>query len=116
MKSYALETLAKFIICPLIGWARDNKGAFFFIVMGDENQADVAYYNTNALASYGAAAIAENPQTAAAFNDIELCFDIAVEENMEKKEFNDYLEKHSPSDDDEFWASYAEFDFDENDN
>jgi len=114
MRSYALEALSKFVICPLICWARENKGAFFFIVIGDENQADVAYYNTNALATYGAMAIAENPQTAAAFDDIEMSVDLVLEDKMKEEEFNDYLEKHSPSDDDEFWASYAEYDFNEN--
>ena len=111
MKTFAVEVLAKFIVIPLMEAVTANRGTFFFLVMGNEHQADVAFANSMGLACEGAAAILENPTTAAAFSSIALSFDSAINDKLADKEFNEIYQKSLPETDDRYWASYSDFDF-----
>ena len=43
MKTFAVEILAKFIVIPLMEAVAANRGMFFFLIIGNEHQADVAF-------------------------------------------------------------------------
>ena len=115
MKTFAIETLAKFIVIPLMEAVAANRGMFFFLIIGNEHQADVAFANSMGLSCEGAAAILENPTTAAAFSNIATSFDSAINDKLADKEFNEIYQKSLPETDDHYWASYSDFDFDYDD-
>ena len=50
MKAFAVEILAKFIIIPLMEAVTTNRGTFFFLVIGNEKQTDVAFANSMGIA------------------------------------------------------------------
>lgn len=112
MKTFAVEILAKFIVIPLMEAVAANRGAFFFLVIGNEHQADVAFANSMGLSCEGAAAILEHPTTAAAFSNIATSFDCAINDKLADKKFNEIYQKSIPETDDHYWASYSDFDFD----
>ncbi len=112
MKTFAVEILAKFIVIPLMEAVAANRGMFFFLIMGNEHQTDVAFANSMGLSCDGAAAILADPTTAAAFSNIEASFDCAIEDRTKDKEFNEIYQKSLPETDDHYWASYSDFDFD----
>ncbi len=112
MKTFAVEILAKFIIIPLMEAVSANRGTFFFLVMGNEHQTDVAFANSMGLSCEGAAAILENPTTAAAFSNIATSFDCMIDDKLADKKFNEIYQKSLPETDDHCWASYSDFDFD----
>lgn len=111
MKTFAVETLAKFIIIPLMEAVAANRGTFFFLVIGNEHQADVAFANSMGLSCEGAAAILEDPATAAAFSNIATSFDCAINDKLADRKFCEVYEKSMPETDDHCWASYSDFDF-----
>ena len=111
MKTFAVEILAKFIVIPLMEAVAANRGTFFFLVIGNEHQADVAFANSMGLSCEGAAAILENPTTAAAFSNIATSFDAAINDKLADKKFNEVYQKSLPETDDHYWASYSDFDF-----
>ena len=111
MKTFAVEILAKFIIIPLLEAVTANRGAFFFLVIGNEYQTDVAFANTMGLSCEGAAAILEDPTTAAAFSAIATSFDCGINDTIADKEFDEIYQKSMPETDDHYWASYSEYDF-----
>ena len=111
MKTFAVEILAKFIVIPLMEAVAANRGMFFFLVIGNEHQADVAFANSMGLSCEGAAAILEDPTTAAAFSNIATSFDAAIDDKLADKEFNEVYQKSLPETDDHYWASYSDFDF-----
>ena len=71
-----------------------------------------AFANTMGLSCEGAAAILENPTTAAAFQNIATSFDCGIEDMMKDEKFNEIYQKSLPETDDSYWASYSDFDFD----
>ena len=111
MKAFAVEILAKFIIIPLMEAVAANRGTFFFLVIGNEKQTDVAFANSTGLACEGAAAILEDPTTAAAFSAIATSFDCGINDKVKDKEFDDIYQTSMPETDDHYWASYSEFNF-----
>ena len=111
MKTFAVEILAKFIVIPLMEAVAANRGMFFFLIIGNEHQADVAFANTMGLSCEGAAAILENPTTAAAFQNIATSFDCGIEDMMKDEKFNEIYQKSLPETDDRYWASYSDFNF-----
>lgn len=112
MKTFAVDVLAKFIVIPLMEAVAANRGAFFFLIIGNEHQTDVAFANSMGLSCEGAAAILENPTTAAAFSNIATSFDCMIDDKLADKKFNDVYVKSLPETDDHYWASYSDFDFD----
>ena len=112
MKTFAVEILAKFIVIPLMEAVAANRGTFFFLIIGNEHQTDVAFANSMGLACEGAAAILENPTTAAAFSNIATSFDCGIDDKLADKKFNEIYQKSLPETDDHCWASYSDFDFD----
>lgn len=112
MKTFAVEILAKFIVIPLMEAVAANRGMFFFLVIGNEHQADVAFANTMGLSCEGAAAILEDPTTAAAFSSIATSFDCGIDDKIADKKFNEIYQNSLPETDDHYWASYSDFDFD----
>ena len=112
MKTFAVEILAKFIVIPLMEAVAANRGTFFFLVIGNEHQADVAFANSMGLACEGAAAILEDPTTAAAFSAISTSFDAGINDKWADKKFDEVYQKSLPETDDHYWASYSDFDFD----
>ena len=115
MKTFAVEILAKFIVIPLMEAVAANRGTFFFLVIGNEHQADVAFANSMGLACEGAAAILEDPTTAAAFSAISTSFDAGINDKWADKKFDEVYQKSLPETDDHYWASYSDFDFDYDD-
>ena len=115
MKTFAIETLAKFIVIPLMEAVAANRGTFFFLIIGNKHQTDVAFANTMGLSCEGAAAILEDPTTAAAFSNIATSFDSGIDDKLADKEFNEIYQKSLPETDDHYWASYSDFDFDYDD-
>ena len=111
MKAFAVEILAKFIIIPLMEAVAANRGSFFFLVIGNEHQTDVAFANSMGLACEGAAAILEDPTTAAAFSAIATSFDCGINDKVKDKEFDDIYHTSMPETDDRYWASYSNFNF-----
>lgn len=111
MKTFAVEILAKFIIIPLMEAVAANRGTFFFLVMGNEHQVDVAFANSMGLSCEGAAAILEDPTTAAAFSAISSSFDAGINDKWADKKFDEIYQKSLPETDDHYWASYSDFDF-----
>ena len=111
MKTFAVEILAKFIVIPLMEAVAANRGTFFFLVMGNEHQTDVAFANSMGLACEGAAAILEDPTTAAAFSFIATSFDAAIDDKLADKKFDEIYQKSLPETDDRYWASYSDFVF-----
>ena len=111
MKAFAVEILAKFIIIPLMEAVAANRGSFFFLVIGNEKQTDVAFANSMGLACEGAAAILEDPTTAAAFSAIATSFDCGINDKIADKEFNEIYQNSLPETDDHYWASYSDFNF-----
>lgn len=111
MKTFAVEILAKFIIIPLMEAVAANRGSFFFLVIGNEHQTDVAFANSMGLACDGAAAILEDPTTAAAFSSINTSFECGIHDKVEDKEFNEIYQTSMPETDDQCWFSYSEFNF-----
>ena len=75
----------------------------------------VAFANSMGLSCEGAAAILENPTTAAAFSNIATSFDCMIDDKLADKKFNEVYEKSLPETDDHYWASYSDFDFDYDD-
>ena len=112
MKTFAVEILAKFIVIPLMEAVAANRGTFFFLVIGNEHQADVAFAHSMGLSCEGAAAILENPTTAAAFSAISTSFDCMIDAKIADKKFDEIYQKSLPETDDHYWASYSDFDFD----
>ena len=111
MKTFAVEILAKFIVIPLMEAVAAHRGTFFFLIIGNEHQTDVAFANTMGLSCEGAAAILEDPTTAGAFQNIATSFDCGIEDMMKDEKFNEIYQKSLPETDDHFWASYSDFDF-----
>ena len=111
MKAFAVEILAKFIIIPLMEAVAANRGSFFFLVIGNKHQTDVAFANSMGVACEGAAAILEDPTTAAAFSAIATSFDCGINDKIADKEFNDIYQTSMPETDDHCWFSYSEYDF-----
>lgn len=107
MKSFAVELLAKFIIIPLMEAISAHRGMYFFLVIGNEHQTDVAFANSMGLSCEGAAAILENPTTAAAFQNIATSFDCGIEDKMKDKDFNEIYQNSLPETDDHYWASFG---------
>ena len=112
MKTFAVEILAKFIVIPLMEAVAAHRGMFFFLIIGNEHQADVAFANTMGLSCEGAAAILADPTTAAAFSAIATSFDCMIDDKIADKAFNEIYQKSLPETDDHYWASYSDFDFD----
>ena len=112
MKTFAVEILAKFIVIPLMEAVAANRGAFFFLIIGNEHQTDVAFANSMGLSCEGAAAILEDPTTAAAFSAIATSFDCMIDDKIADKKFDEVYQKTLPETDDHYWASYSDFDFD----
>ena len=115
MKTFAIETLAKFIVIPLMEAVAANRGMFFFLIIGNKHQTDVAFANTMGLSCEGAAAILEDPTTAAAFTNIATSFDCGIDDKMKDKAFNEIYQNSLPETDDHCWNSYSDFDFDYDD-
>ena len=111
MKTFAVEILAKFIVIPLMEAVAANRGTFFFLVIGNEHQADVAFANSMGLSCEGAAAILADPTTAGAFQNIATSFDCGIEDMMKDEKFNEIYQKSLPETDDRYWASYSDFNF-----
>ena len=82
MKAFAVEILAKFIIIPLMEAVAANRDLFFFLIIGNEKQTDVAFANSMGLACEGAAAILEDPTPAAAFSAIATSFDCGINDKI----------------------------------
>ena len=112
MKTFAVEILAKFIIIPLMEAVAANRGMFFFLIIGNEHQTDVSFANSMGLSCEGAAAILEDPTTAAAFSAIATSFDCMIDDKIADKKFNEVYQKSLPETDDNYWASYSDFIFD----
>ena len=112
MKTFAVEILAKFIVIPLMEAVAANRGMFFFLIIGNEHQTDVAFANSMGLSCEGAAAILEDPKTAAAFSAIATSFDCMIDDKIADKKFDEIYQKTLPETDDHYWASYSDFVFD----
>lgn len=87
-KSKAINAVISAIVRTLRGWAEEwGNNAYFFLVIGDKNCSDVAWYNTKGLARNGAFTVASFPQSAAAFVDLNTSCDILIDEQLKNKEF-----------------------------
>jgi len=104
--SKVLNDVMRMVILPLFQWTADNQDAFFFIIIGNKHITDVAWYNSDGLTVDGALAVANDPNAAAVFEFIKTTYDIALEENVKDKDFNDAFQDHClSSSSDKGWIS-----------
>lgn len=105
-KSKAINAVLTAIIRTLFGWVKEwGEDAFFFLVIGDKNCTDVAFYNTENLSCEGALAVTDRVEAAAAFMDLSGSVDILLEERLKKDDFRKEFEKTSPGKDKQGWFS-----------
>lgn len=113
-KSKAINAVISAIVRTLLGWAEEwDKDAFFFLVIGDKTCTDVAWHNSNNLSSYGATAIANFPEAAGTFSNVNTGVELLMEEPMKDKKYRDIFEKSGMGDDKPAWFSFEELDTDE---
>lgn len=88
LKSKAINAFIIAIVNALFNWVRVwNNGAYFFILIGDQNCSDVAWSNPDNVESYGGHSIAMNPEPAALFESMRVAYDVTLEESRKNKEF-----------------------------
>ena len=105
--SRAINAALSAIIRTIFGWVEEwGDDAFFFLVIGDRNCTDVAWYNTDNLSCDGALAVTGCLESVAAFQDLATSVDILNEDNLKNEEFRKKFEQTSPSEDDHGWYSY----------
>ena len=104
----ASDAFIKFVILPLFQWATDNKEAFFFIIIGDQYNTDVAWANSDKLICDGALAVSSNPLSAGVMCSIADCVQILTEDELKDPEYNKIYQDSSPSSDDHEWISIGD--------
>ena len=96
-KSKAINAVITAIVRTLLGWAEEwGNDAFFFLVIGDKNCTDVAWYNTEDLACNAALAITTDPRSAGAFQDLATSVDTLLEERLEEEDFKKVFQDTMP--------------------
>ena len=109
IKSKAINAFATAIVRTLFGWVEKwGNDSFFFIVFGDKNCTDVAWYNTEKLACDAAFAIAYDPDAAGAFSNINTSVELIMENALNDEKFKEAFEKTGLDDPKEGWISYEE--------
>ena len=109
IKSKAINAFATAIVRTLFGWVEKwGNDSFFFIVFGDKNCTDVAWYNTDQLACDAAFAIAYDPNAAGAFSNINTSVELIMENALNDEKFKEAFEKTSMDDLKEGWISYED--------
>ena len=109
IKSKAINAFVTAIVRTLFGWVEKwGDESFFFIVFGDKNCTDVAWYNTDQLACDAALAITCDPNAAGAFSNISTSVEILMEECLKNDNFRKAFEKTGLDDLKEGWISYEE--------
>ena len=104
IKSKAINAFATAIVRTLFGWVEKwGNDSFFFIVFGDKNCTDVAWYNTEKLACDAAFAIAYDPDAAGAFSNINTSVELLMENALNDEKFKEAFEKTSMDDLKEGW-------------
>ncbi len=107
--SRAINAALTAIIRTIFGWVEEwGNDAFFFLVIGDKNCTDVAWYNPEQLSCDGALAIAGCLESVAAFQDLATSVDILNEDNLKNEDFRKKFELTSPSKDNNGWHSYED--------
>ena len=108
-KSKAINAVITAIVRTLLGWAEEwGNDAYFFLVIGDKNCSDVAWYNTEQLSCDGALAVASTYESVAAFQDLASSVDLLNEDNLKNDEFREKFELSSPSKESNGWHSYEQ--------
>lgn len=106
IKSKAINAVLTAIIRTIFGWVEEwREDAFFFIVIGDKNCTDVAFYNTENLSCEGALAVTESVEAAAAIMDLAGAADILLEERLREDDFCKEYEKKRPGRHKQGWFS-----------
>ena len=96
-KSKAINAVLSAIIRTLLSWAEEwSEDAFFFIVIGDKQCTDIAWFNAEELSCNAALAITSDPETLAAFNDIAGSVDILAEDALKDDSFREKYEPTTP--------------------
>ena len=91
-KSKVINAFLSGLINGLYQWAAQWDGAYFFIVVGDEQCHDVAYFNHEALESVGGMSIASNPKIAAMFDRMRVPYDLFLEDYVKDEDYKKSLE------------------------
>ena len=102
------DNIMKMIVLPLMQWASEGEdGEYFFLIVGNKYVNDVAWSNSENLSVEGALSVANDPDAAAVFEFIKTTYDVQLEENIKKPEFNEPFQAHElPSDTDNGWSSF----------
>ena len=106
IKSKAINAFVTAIVRTLFGWVEKwGNDSFFFIVIGDKNCTDVAWYNTEKLACDAAFTIAYDPDAAGAFSNISTSVELIMKNALNDEKFKEAFEKNSMDDLKEGWIS-----------
>jgi len=111
MKSFhsrVINAVITAIVRMLIGWAEEwGNDAYFFLIIGDKQCTDVAWYNTENLSQEGAFALVDGGvECAAAFQDIATTFDLYVQDRITTDEpFAKAFAQTSPLKESKGWHS-----------
>ena len=108
-KSKAINAVITALVRTLLGWAEEwGNDAYFFLVIGDKNCSDVAWYNTEQLSCDGALAVTGACESVCAFQDLASSVDILNEDNLKNEDFRKKFELSSPSKESNGWLSYEQ--------
>ena len=95
-KSIFSKAINAFVIAfvnALMNWVEQwENGAYFFLLIGDNNCSDVAWKNPTNIESYGAHSIACEPRAAALFESMQLTVDLMLEDEQDNKEYQNELQ------------------------
>ncbi len=108
--SRAINAALTAFIRTIFGWVEEwGNDAFFFLVIGDKNCTDVAWYNPEQLSCDGALAISADPRSAAAFCDMNTGVELLMEDNLKENKFKEDFEKlQLPENYQNGWYSYED--------
>lgn len=105
-KSKAINAVISAIVRTLLGWAEEwGNNAYFFLIIGDKNCSDVAWYNTEDLNCNGAFTVSSFPQSAGAFQDLAVSCDILMENHLKDEKFRKVLDNTTCAKDNNGWFS-----------
>ena len=108
-KSKAINAVLSAIVRTVLGWVEEwGNDAYFFLIIGDKNCTDVAWYNSEQLACDGALAVSDSVETAGVFATLSDGFNLLVEDKFKDENFTKTFEMTAPSRDDHGWISYEE--------
>ena len=95
-KSIFSKAINAFVIAfvnALMNWVEQwENGAYFFLIIGDNNCSDVAWKNPTNIESYGAHSIACEPRAAALFESMQVTVDMMLEDEQNDEDYRKELQ------------------------